>query len=249
MDYKDVRTQFVKLSGRYDLINANYTDNGADVFINEGQKLLDRMFSAGPALARYPYSIASGTYKLYTTGLRAVKEVWVTDSDGYKTELTRESFNSLRHGDEEELSQVTTGTPEYYAPGIFRPYPDTLASATVATWDDVEDLILGTTWFTYDGIIFTPPADDTYTMTIVGLFYSPTLSATLAGETWTQVKSYWTEVHPMTLVKAALVALESFYRTGVGLKNRMDSLMLDVTGLDHDLVEKDIAGASLQMGG
>lgn len=86
-------------------------------------------------------------------------------------------------------------------------------------------------------------------MSIVGLFFSPTLSATLAGETWTQVKSYWTEVHPMTLIKAALLALDSFYRSSAGIRNRLESLQIDITGLDHDLVEKTIAGANLQMGG
>lgn len=248
MNYKDVRSKFAELSGRYDLIKTTYEDNGADLFLNEGQKLLDRMFSDGPALARYPYPITSGSYKLYTTGLRAVKEVWLADDDG-KSELVRESFSSLRHAYDGDLSNIESGAPAYYAPGIFRPWPDTLTTASAATYDDVDDLILDSTYYTYDGIIFRPISDGTYTMTIVGLFYSPTLSATLSGETWTQTKSFWTEVHPMTLIKAGLVSLESFYRTSAGLRDRMESLMLDVTGLDHDLVEKTIAGASLQMGG
>ena len=45
MNLKEIREQFVKRSGRYDLVSSttNWTDNGADFFIRNGQKLLDRL--------------------------------------------------------------------------------------------------------------------------------------------------------------------------------------------------------------
>lgn len=44
MDLSEVRAKFIQLSGRDDLVNADTTDNGANYFINAGQKFLDRMF-------------------------------------------------------------------------------------------------------------------------------------------------------------------------------------------------------------
>ena len=248
MDYRDLRKKFVELSGRYDLIKANETDNGADFFINEGQKWLDRKFSDGKAKARYPSATVEGTIKVSVAGLRAAKEVWVTNSEGM-TELARESLNSLRNAYQDTLSDVTNGRPSYYAPAVFRPYPDTLTSAAAAALSDVEDLLLDGTHYTYNGIVILPPADGVYTLTIQGLFYSPTLSSVLTDGSWIETTSFWLQVHPGTLLLAALYKLEAFYRSRAGMRDRMEALMEDVTGIDHDLVETDIAGESLQMGG
>jgi len=43
MNLLQLRTKFRSLSGRFDLVNADFTDNGADFFINEGRKYLDRL--------------------------------------------------------------------------------------------------------------------------------------------------------------------------------------------------------------
>jgi hypothetical protein len=246
--YRDLRYLFVARSGRYDLINSDYTDNGADFFFNEGQKMLDRMFGDGKAFARYPVSIAAGTIKVAVVGLRAVKEVWVADSTGM-TELVKERLNTIKNYYSGKLSDEDRDTPAYYSPAMFRPYPDTLTTLSTAGMYDVEDLVLDDTHYTYDGIIIMPPSDGVYTLTIQGLFYSPTLSATLSGGVWTQTKSFWSQVHPGTLLLAALYKLEAFYRNREGMRDWMEALMVDVTGIDYDIVERDIAGVSLEMEG
>lgn len=251
MDYKDVRTKFAELSGRYDLILPTYEDNGADFFINAGQKWLDRLLDTGKMWARYPVIMTVGQYIAKTVGLRAIKEVWIADSDGYKYQLEPTSTKLMREYYDEEATTLTTGTPEYYCPAVFRPYPDTLNSTTGMV--DVADLLLydataPAKHFNYDGVIIMPPVDGTYTLSIWGLFYSPTLTATLSAGTWTQVKSFWTEVHPETLIAAALFKLESFYRNTEGAKDYKGAVMEDVTGLDFDSVEQDLVG-NMQMGG
>jgi hypothetical protein len=60
--------------------------------------------------------------------------------------------------------------------------------------------------------------------------------------------SFWTEVHPSTLIKAALYELEGFYRNTEGQKDYLATLRSDVTGLDNDAVEQELVG-TLQMGG
>jgi hypothetical protein len=248
MDYKDLRKKFVEMSGRYDLINANYTDNGADFFINAGQKHLDRMLDLGKAKARLTKELTAGTILVTTVGLRAIKEVWVSNSAGMY-ELAPNKIADLRYSYGKKLSEVTQGAPAIYAPAVLRPYPDTTVAATVAGFYDIEDLILytagtGAGHWTYNGIVVMPPPDSTYTISVWGLFYSPTLLATLAGATWTQTKSFWTEEHPETLLLAALYKLEVFYRNTEGAKDWKAAMTDDLMGMDHDFVEEDINGPS-----
>ncbi len=250
MDYKDIRQKFVEVSGRYDLVLDTWEDNGADFYINAGQQYLDRLLDTNKMWARYPSIVTAGTFLIKTVGIRSIKEVWIANVDG-KSQLTPDTIQKLKEEYSEEFSSVTQGCPEYYAPAILRPYPDTLASTSGMY--NVSDLLLydvtaPAQHFNYNGIVIMPPPDGTYTVEIVGLFYSPTLSATLSGATWTQVKSYWTEVHPDTLIAASLFKLHGFYRNTDGAKDFKATLMEDVVGLDHDDVEEGIFG-TLQMGG
>jgi hypothetical protein len=246
MDYKDIRYKFCEISGRYDLTTATQEDNGADFFLNGAQKFLDRLLDTGKAIARYPVILSAGEYVAKSVGIRVVKEVWVSNSDG-KTQLTPCSPQELQTNYAEGFASVAQGTPEYYAPALFRPSPDTLSSTTGMY--GVDDLILsGTGHYTYNGIIVMPPCDGTYTIEIVGLFYSPVLSATLSGGTWTQTKSYWTEVQFELLIEAALYKLQSLYLNDSAATMHKSSMMEDFLGIDQDAAEEDTVG-NLQMGG
>jgi hypothetical protein len=250
MDYSDVRKKFAELSGRWDLLTSTYEDAGADFFLNAGQKYLDRMMDTGKMNARYPVIMAAGTIVAKTVGLRSIREVWVVNVDG-KTQLSPCSLQMLREYYSEESANVAQGCPAYYAPAILRPFPDTLASTTGMY--DVEDLLLysGTApaqHFNYNGIIVMPPPDSIYTLQIWGLFYSPTLSATLSGSVWTQVKSFWTEVHPEILIEAAIYKLHSLYNNTTAAADYKTALFEDVTGMNHDAADEDCTG-SMVMGG
>lgn len=246
MDYVDVRKKFSELSGRWDLLTTTYEDAGADFFLNAGQKYLDRLLDSGKMKARYPVLMTAGTIIARSVGIRAIQEVWVANADG-KTQLTPVSLQTLREYYYEESADITQGLPAYYAPACFRPYPDTLASTT--SMYDVEDLILNATeHYTYNGVIVMPPPDETYTLQIWGLFYSPTLSATLLGAVWTQTKSFWTECQPETLIAAAIYKMHSLYHNTSGAADYKASVMEDIIGLDNDAVEEMCTG-SMQMGG
>jgi len=251
MDYKDIRWKFIEVSGRYDLINpTTQEDDGADFYLNAGQRYLDRLLDTGKMNARYPVIVTAGIIVVKTIGLRAVREVWAANADG-KVQLIPESLQKLRTEYSEESSGIAQACPKYYAPGFFRPYPDTLAS--VAGMYNVEDLLLFSVGppsqhFNYNGIVIMPPPDGTYTIEILGLFYSPTLSATLAAEVWTQTRSYWTEAQPDTLIAAALFKVDSLYKNVDAAKEYRALVMDDVLGLDRDTVEEDLTG-NMQMGG
>lgn len=250
MDYVDVRKKFAELSGRWDLLTATYEDDGADFFLNAGQKFLDRLLSDGKMIASYPVIVAAGTFIVKSVGIRAIKEVWVGNVDG-KYQLLPDTLQKMKTEYSEEFSSVPQGAPIYYAPALLRPYPDTLASTTGMY--NVSDLLLYNATapaqhFNYDGIVIMPPPDGTYTVEIVGLFYSPTLSATLANAVWTQTRSYWTEVHPEVLLKAAIYQLHGLYHNTSGAADYKALALEDVTGIDRDAVEEMLTG-SLTMGG
>lgn len=253
MEYYLLRKKFCELSGRYDLMNTDYTDNGADFFINAGQRFLDRMQNTGKMQAKNVQSVAAGTIKVYTPGLRAVHKVWAGNTASGLVELKKAgSVAYLRGLYEEQLSSVDQGTPEWYAPAIFRPFVDTHTTTTLSGYYDIDDLILPVTTtpthYTNTGIIIMPPPDATYYISIYGLFYSPELSATYAAPTWTQTKSYWTEVFPDTLIQAALFKLEQFYRNAEGAKEWKQGVTEDILGFDLDAVEEECADID-QMGG
>lgn len=251
MDYYLIRKKFCELSGRYDLMNSDYTDNGADFYINAGQQRLDRMQTSGQMQAKYIKQVAAGTIKVFITGLRSVHKVWAGNTTEGLVELNRVSLDWLREEYEEQLSGVDQGTPNYYAPAILRPYPDTATSTLLSGYYDIDDLQLHATvpdHFQYSGIIIMPPPDSTFYVSVWGTFYSPTLSATLSGATWTQTKSFWSEVYPSVLLKAALYELESFFRNSEGAKDWNNALTVDTTDLDMDSADQESYNVN-QMGG
>ncbi len=252
MEYYLLRKKFVELSGRYDLINADLTDNGADFFIDAGQKWLDRLQDTGKMRAKNVQSVAAGTIKVYIAGLRSVVEVWAGNTTEYLYELKKATLNYIRTEYGQQLGSVTQGSPEWYTPAIFRPFVDTHTTTTLSGYYDVDDLILPTgatpVHYTYHGIVICPPPDDTYYISTYGLYYSPTLTATLSGSTWTQTESFWSNTHPDVLILAALRSLEEFYRNTEGVKDRETAVMAAVTGMDKDAAEEEAAGIS-QMGG
>jgi hypothetical protein len=251
MNYKDVRKKFVELSGRYDLTNADWTDNGADFFINAGQRYLDRQYGTGKAKAKHIQSVSAGTTLIKTTGLRSVLEVYAGDSTDGLYALKKASISYLKDLYGEAFSAIDRGTPEWYTPIILRPFPDTTTSAGVGSWAgyyDTGDVVLDNAHYTYDGIIIVPAPEATIYVSIYGLFFSPTLSAVVVAGEWTQTKSTWTENFPEILLKAALYELEVFYRNTEGAKDWNNALMLDLAGMDKDAAEEESAGI-FQIGG
>jgi len=89
--------------------------------------------------------------------------------------------------------------------------------------------------------MFYPPADGNYTVEIVGLFYSPELSA----DTDT---SFFGTVHPEILLMAANRQLEIDYRNTQGVKDWELAIQTEMLGLGKDLVEEHIAEVSQMEG-
>ena len=255
MDLLTFRELFRNWSGRYDLVNDDFSDNGADFLINAGQRYLDRLVDIPKAIGRVFAGVSQGDYIVTFQDCRSILEVWSigtkTDGSYNRLPLTKYTMKGLRGVDRltletnyvEMFSDISQDRPTYYAVAQLRMQPDTTSQAGngaggIAGFMDV----MGSGHETYNGIIFMPPADASYTIEIVGNFYSKTLSED------TDV-SHWSEVHPEILLMATMRQAEIFHRNTAGVLDWTSAINDLVIGIDMDGVAEDIADDNSQMVG
>jgi hypothetical protein len=236
-----VRRDFAKLSGRHDLVTnfgaGTYTDNGADFFLDSGQRMLDRKAGFLRAYAWYKKDVAVGSYKLIFQKSAVVKEVWVKCSGEDRYQLEKKDLEWLRTEYGDDYSALDQDAPLYYSPMPINLAP-TQSALTGTTYTteftyDVEELSLPTDDYNaYSGILFMPPVDQTYTVSVLGRFESKTLTG--------DVKTWWTEVHPDILILAGMWSLERFYRNSEGQRDYMLAINDAINDLDRDLVEQEV---------
>ena len=228
----NVRARFVTLSGRDDLVNADASDNGANQFIVEGQRLLETWAPYPGEKRWYKSDIAAGDILLTMERVRSVLEVWVADADGrYPVELV--PLRDLREVYYEPSSEISQNTPAFAAIAQIglAPAQDAITSAnyTDTFTYDYEDILFadeGDHW-ERTGIVWMPPADDTYTMSVLGTFFETELSADAD-------KNYWTDVRSDILLYASLYVLESQYRNTEGAADWHGHLTRALRGLGVD---------------
>lgn len=236
MNLKEVRTALVQRSGRYDLVvdTTDYVDNGADFFIDAGCRLLDRLRTVKKSYARYYADVAASDYYKIFTRCRAIQEVWMSNSDG-RFEVGKIDLNTMKENYlNEPIADLDTGQPLYYAPAVLRTVPE---QSDVVIVDDIggtAEEVSSTEHYEYNGILWTPPADETYRLEVYGLFLSHKLSAD-ADE------NHWSVNEPHLLIMAALYYIEVFNRNMTGAADWMGAIELDTSAIDKDLVEEETA--------
>lgn len=224
MNLLQIRKQFVKQSGRYDLVKdqEKYEDDGADFFIRAGQKFLDTLLDKPKSSAVHEETLSAGDFTIKLGNARAIKNVYFSNDDGVEY-LIKKSLKWLReeYGEDSQLADVDQGTPAYYS----------LSRIRKNNTDDEEDSVK-------KGIIFMPPTDKEITLHVEGLFFSPELKEN-SDVNW------WTETYPHTMVQAGLYMLERFYRNSQGMRDHLEAILKDLEGIDFDVVEEEIAGTDI----
>jgi hypothetical protein len=233
-----VREQLVKITGRYDLVvdSTDWADNGADFYINAGQKWLDRLETFKKSYSRVFEQVTASDWYVIFQSCRAIKEVWISDAEGNKWKLEKVDFDILRAAYSEDPANLDVGDPVYYAPIFLRRSPETGGTVTIDYFGATE-YTEAVDHFEYNGLVFLPPAEGTYTVEIHGLFYQPTLSDD-------DDENYWTEVNPLVLVMAAARAIEVAYRNTEGTKDWEAAIKSELFGLGVDLVEEEVGEVS-----
>ncbi|MCP4392858.1 MAG: hypothetical protein GY804_01090 [Alphaproteobacteria bacterium] len=357
MNLLEIRTKFIDQSGRFNLVvdTINYADNGANFFIQAGQRYLDSVLPNRKEIGRYVKDISTNQTKLVMRYVRGIDSVYVKASGEDRVELDRKAYSWLlkEYGEDfgakalgkatftgqptaeetfnvdavtftykasgasgeteinlgstvsetitntvtilnanpvvnilvttsqvsateyiveyknigtagnaisfnNSLTNVTfdgsaflggttlgrvtgldTGTPTYFSSIQSLPSPQLTVNNMGST--ETFELLFGTTKHKEDGILFLPPADGAYTMTVFGRFFS-----VLSDDLDT---SYHSEMYPELLLMAASMALEVMYRNTQGVNDWLFSMDKWLRGADHDLAEEEIVLSGLEMKG
>ena len=227
MNLKELRTQFVKISGRYDLVvdQTDWADNGADFYIQGGQNFLDRLRDVPKALNSVFRELAAGEWYVTFSRCRAIHKIYVNNTEG-RSELEKKAMSWLYAKYSGTIASTDQGTPLYYC------------GARLRSTDEIDRDSLGV-FFNYAedasselrGILIFGAPDEKIVVEIQGLFYSDELTADVST-------SYWTLNYPETLIKATMLQIAMFQRDHRDAKDWMAAVTNDLDGIDRDGVDE-----------
>jgi hypothetical protein len=236
MNLLQLRTKFRELSGRFDLVSDVFADTGADFFINEGRKFLDRLDETQKSWGTCYKFMDTGLWSVQFPYCRAIKEVWVATTTE-KWQLEKKNLQDLIEGYLTGLpSSREVGTPLYYSPCITRYIPENVSVINLESFIGWIDVPSGNA-HEFNAILVNVPTSDKLTVMINGLFYS----AELVNDT---DENYWSAVHPMLLYMAAMRQVEIVNRNTQGVNDWSTAIAIDMKQLGMDLVEELIAETS-----
>jgi len=230
MNLLEIRTEFVKQSGRYDLVvdAIDFADAGANYFINSGQDYLDRQGIVVPeSEGKIIKTIFPSEYYIsFQNRCRVIQSVWANNSSS-RVELRKVDWEELKNLYNSPVSDISNGAPLYYTPAKLR-------EVDVGDKDSTGIFINFTksSSFDYRGILVLPPIDENYDIEIFGKFYQKTLVEDLD-------ENYWTIETPSTLITAALRQIEISYRNVKARREWEGVIDKDLQDLDMDIVDEE----------
>jgi len=221
MNLGEIRTQFARESGRFDLVDQSSTpfgDEGADYYIRAGQRTLDNKLPTPKSLAEEEFSISAGDYSVESSMIQAVKGVWIREGSNEPEELSKLDLRRFyeEHGDDGYLKQAERAKPESYSIGVIRD-----GSADPAKQEN-KAILLG------------PPADGDYTLIVVSTYFSTDLKKD-------DDESYWSIKYPHLLVIAARYMMEVSHRNTSGQQDFLRYIEREVSQIDDNVVEEMIS--------
>ena len=218
-----VRAKFVELSGRYDLVNDDGSDNGADWYINKGQRFLDRRVNHRKTKASIFKELEVGEWYAEFEHCRSVRQVWVNNGTA-RVQMERKTISELKDLFSAVISAADNGSPMYFAPAVIRSTDLTDKDNLGEFYDrKIDDS------YSLHGVVILPPPDEAVVVEVYGKFYTEPL-------TTDSDENYWTAEHDEILLKAALYELEGFYRNSEGMKDWLGFMTMDIEDLDKDEV-------------
>ena len=110
----EIRKKFITLSGRLDLVvdTTDYADNGADWFIQAGQRWLERQVEFPDRMGRVFRKLEEGKYGLVFRDARSIESVYAGDSIE-RGLLQRKTWDEILDLFPEGFPSTTEGTPKY----------------------------------------------------------------------------------------------------------------------------------------
>lgn len=227
---------FKGITGRYDLYSTSSTDYNYKTVLWEATKWLSDNYMFPDSYRQYKKDCAVGDYYLDAmTYIKMIKEVTMANADGI-IRLERKTLRWIKDNYSDPISDLDQGTPAYYTPFRTGLSPQQVA-LTSSTY---------TTQFTYDllgvrldddydarGVMWMPPTDEIYTVTIEGDFYPLQLSEATD-------ENYWSANHPEILCIACnyiLATHQSNIRRMMEIKSIIDDRLF---GMEKDVIDEGL---------
>lgn len=211
MNLLELRTQFVEVSGRLDLVNPeDYSDNGANFYINAGLKALERLAFINFKLETTEELVLnSGEYQIaLTKPARLITMATAISSDRGEVILRRRTIKEIAALFKKPLEDISPGFPCYWT---FVP-------------NTGESLI--------NTVSVVPAPSEQISVAFTGQFHSPDFVEDTD-------ENFWSVTAPELLLKAALWQLEIFYRNTAGSKDWLNAITIELANLDMDGVARD----------
>jgi len=240
MNLLQIRAKLREVSGRFDLVNDDFSDNGADFYIYEGQKHLDRMNETQKSWASCFRFIEIGGFAVQFPYCRAIKEVWAMSTSA-RWQLNKKNLQDLITGYLSGLpNERNQGSPLYYSPGITRYIPENISAEDFESFVGWVDIPAGNA-HEYNTILINVPAEEKLAIEIKGLFYTAQLVNDVD-------ENHWSVAHPMLLIMATQRIMEVTNRNTQGVNDWDNAIREYNNGLGMDLVEELIAEISQMEG-
>ena len=238
-----MRRRFVELSGHYELVldaeQNDWGDNGADDYIRAAQRRLDDEFTYHKSDAYLYAKLTAGQSLVTFNWARLIKQVWIADATGYRTELTRLTMREMRQlYSETTLAAITQGTPQHWSPIVSMLAPSQIGE-TANTFDtedyvDYDQIVFSEAYFSKSLVVMPPPSITT-TVQVLASWYSPTLSDDNDVCFWSQF--------PELLIRGARAELElDLHRNQTGYRGFLEGLMPRLSRLEDNLLEEEQSG-------
>lgn len=221
----------------------NLDDQTLSVFINEGQKVLDRMSDFPHAQAEIPFVVNRGDYFLiFPTRVRIVHDCWLRVATTDKGDpINKRDYIILRAMYPNPEVEEFFGTPRDYAfttsiiASLGSPAVDQLSMPA-------QDVPLASNDpYDYKGIVLGPTPDATYLVNVLATAYSKPLVGD--GD-----ESFWSKHHPLALFNAAMYKIEGFLRNANSATTYLTAAQQEITGINFDHVEDEMQDRPNYMG-
>lgn len=231
MNLLEIRTQFAKLSGRYDLVTSLFADAGADYFINAGIKFLDREAEFDKDISKFFKQFAVGDYFAEFENYRTTDRVWFATSSGRcELEYLAPAAMQTKYGTEPYVD-VTGGTSAYFTMAITRSVPEGQALDVIGNYGD--EIKVDGSQVSKQGLLIMPPTDTAGMIEVWGK-YQTSWPSSDSGT------NFWFDSFEDIAVNAALYKLEVSYRNTAGASDWLAAIKLDLLGIERDTIEDDV---------
>lgn len=240
----EIRQQVVRESGHWELVvdgvGSDWTDNGANAFINDAVRWLDRHSAHKKDATWILKPLSSGDAVVTLDIARFIKQVWVV-IDGERTRLHFRNWSSLREDyGSVPISALDTGAPLYWTVPVSSLAPEqdgvsTEDSLTTAGFVDLDHLQFSEALL-HDAIMVLPPPGDDAKLHILGVWHSLYLDVDTD-------KNFWTVNAPGLLVDATRREMaKRLHRNHEEMGMFESDLRDNLQELFHDMVAEEVSG-------